>query len=113
MYVALDAFEFLSNFIVNDMPDAGWFLRVVGPLVAAPSGAAGTQSRVAAYGECAPLLWAEGKADAAIRLEELWKEIAARYDVDLLCGYQMEKLRCDENSYTFRRICEEHSAVHS
>jgi DNA-binding NarL/FixJ family response regulator len=112
-YVALDAAEFLSNFMVNDMPDAGWFLRVVSPLVATPSGVEGAKSRVAACGECAPLLWAEGKADAAIRLEELWNEIATRYDVDLLCGYQVEKLRCDEDSYTFRRICEEHSAVHS
>ena len=112
-YVALDAAEFLSNFMVNDMPDAGRFLRVVSPFVATPSEAEGAQSRVAACGECAPLLWADGKADAAIRLEELWNEIANRYDVDLLCGYQVERLRCDEDSYTFRRICEEHSAVHS
>ena len=111
-YIALDAVEFLSNVMVDDMPDAGWFLKAVGDLVAsAASGAQGMHSRVAACGEWAPFLWAEGKADAAIRLEELWNEIAEKYDVDILCGYSLESLRCEEDSYTFRRICEEHSAV--
>ena len=56
-------------------------------------------------------LWAQGDADAAIRLEELWNEIAKTYNVDILCGYSLESLRCDEDSYTFRHIGEEHSAV--
>lgn len=100
--------------MVNDMPDAGWFLKVVGDLVvAAANGPKGAQMHVAACGECAPLLWADGKADAAIRLEELWNEIATAYDVDILRGYPMENLRCDQDSHAFRRICEEHSAVHS
>jgi len=111
-YFALDAVEFLSNVMVNDMPDTGWFLKAVGDLVAsAASGAKGTHSRVAACGEWAPFLWAEGKADAAIRLEELWNEVAEKYDVDILCGYSLESLRCEEDSYTFHRIREEHSAV--
>jgi len=111
-YFALDAVEFLSYVMVNDMPDAGSFLKAVGDLVAsAASGANGEHSRVAVCGECAPILWAQGKADAAILLEELWNEIAKKYDVDILCGYSLENLRCEEDSYTFRRICEEHSAV--
>ena len=111
-YLALDAVRFLSNFMVNDMPDPGWFLKVVDDsTVAARKGANGEHSRVAACGECAPILWAQGKADAAIRLEELWNKIARTYNVDILCGYPLESLRCEEDSYTFRRICEEHSAV--
>jgi MEDS: MEthanogen/methylotroph, DcmR Sensory domain len=111
-YFALDVVEFLSNVMVNDMPDAGWFMKAVGDLVAsAASGAGGTHSRFAACSECAPFLWAQGKADAAIRLEELWNEITKKYDVDILCGYSLERLRCEEDSYTFRRICAAHSAV--
>ena len=111
-YVALDAAEFLSNFMVSDMPDTGWFLKAVDDLiVAARKEAHGEPLRVAACGECAPMLWAQGKADAAIRLEELWNEIAMTYEVDILCGYPLESLRREEDSYTFRRICEEHSAV--
>ena len=111
-YVALDAVEFLSNFMMNDMPDPGWFLKVVDDLiVAARKGADGEHLRVAACGECSSMLWVQGKADAAIRLEELWNEIAKTYDIDILCGYPLESLRREEDSYTFRRICEEHSAV--
>ena len=111
-YVALDAVEFLSNFMVSDMPDTGWFLKAVDDLiVAARKDANGEHLRVAACGECAHMLWAQGKADAAIRLEELWNQIAKTYNVDILCGYSLESLRSDEDSHTFRRICEEHSAV--
>jgi DNA-binding NarL/FixJ family response regulator len=111
-YVALDAVEFLSNFMVSDMPDTGWFLKAVDDLiVAARKEANGEHLRVAACGECAHMLWAQGKADAAIRLEELWNQIAKTYNVDILCGYSLESLRSDEDSDTFRRVCEEHSAV--
>jgi CheY-like chemotaxis protein len=111
-YLALDAIEFLSNFMVNDMPDPGWFLKVADDsIVGARKGANGEHWRVAACGECASILWAQGKADAAIRLEELWNQIARTYNVDILCGYPLESLRHEEDSYTFRRICEEHSAV--
>jgi CheY-like chemotaxis protein len=113
-YLGFNAAEFLSNFMVSDMPDTGGFLKVVGDLVmTARKGEKGEHLRVAACGECAHTLWAKGKADAAIRLEELWNQIARIYDVDILCGYSLESLRCEEDSYTFRRICEEHSAVHS
>ena len=43
--------------------------------------------------------------------KKLWNEIAEKYDVDILCGYSLESLRCEEDSYTFHRIREEHSAV--
>ena len=111
-YVPLDAVEFLSSFMVNDMPDPGWFLKVVDDsITAARKVANGEHLRIAACGECPSILWAQGKADAAIRLEELWNQIARTYDIDILCGYPLESLRCEEDSYTFRRICEEHSAV--
>jgi DNA-binding NarL/FixJ family response regulator len=113
-YVGLNAAEFLSNFMVSGMPDTGWFLKVVDDLIVSTrKGEKGEHSRIAACGECAHMLWAQGKADAAIRLEELWNQISNTYNVDILCEYSLESLRCEEDSYTFRRICEEHSAVHS
>ena len=83
------------------------------PRVAVVGEPEGVHSRVAVCSECAHMLWAQRKADAAIRLEELWNQIATTYNVNILCGYSLESLRCEEDSYTFRRICEEHSAVHS
>jgi DNA-binding NarL/FixJ family response regulator len=114
-YVALNVFEFLSDFIVSGgMPDADRFLQAVDDLIVSMrKGVNREHLRIAACSECAHILWAQGNADAAIRLEELWNEISTIHNVDILCGYSLESLRCEEDSYTFRRICEEHSAVHS
>jgi DNA-binding NarL/FixJ family response regulator len=113
-YVALDVADTISSFMVNDMPDRVRFLKVIGDLISAASKhAKATDLPVAAWGECAPTLWAEGNSDAAIRVEELTNEIARVYDLEILCGFLLERRRSEEDSYTFRRICEEHSAVHS
>jgi DNA-binding NarL/FixJ family response regulator len=113
-YIPLDVADTLSTFMVNDMPDPVRFSKVVGDLIAiATKAAKGERPRVAACGECAPLLWAQGKAEAAIRLEQLWDEIARTYDVDILCGYPLSGVHRDENSHVFQRICAEHSAVYS
>jgi MEDS: MEthanogen/methylotroph, DcmR Sensory domain len=113
-FIALDAAETLSAFMVNEMPDPVRFLKVVSDLIMAASGMTKREHlRVIACGECAPLLWAEGKADAAIRLEELWDEIARTRDIDILCGYPSGSFRYKEDSHIFRSICQEHSAVHT
>lgn len=111
-YIPLDVAETLSTFMVNDLPDPVQFLKVAGDLIAAAAkGAKGELPRVAACGECAPILWVQGKADAAIELEHLWDEIAKTYDVDILCGYVLTNLQREEESHIYKRICAEHSAV--
>jgi len=32
-------------------------------------------------------LWAQGKADAAIRRERIWDELARKYGIAIQCGY--------------------------
>jgi len=77
IYIPLDVADTLSTFMVNDLPDPVRFLKVAGDQVAAAAKAAkGEHPRVAACGECAPTLWAQGKADAAVQLEHLWDKIA-------------------------------------
>ena len=111
-YISLDAAETLSTFMVNDMPDAGRFLRVVGDLVAtAAKRTNGEPRRVAACGECAPLLWASKNGVAAVRLEQLWNEVAKSYDVDILCGYPLSGFDREEHGLICHRICAEHSTV--
>jgi len=113
-YIALDAADTLSTFMVKDLLDPVRFFKVVGDLVMnAAKAAKGEHPRVAACGECAPLLLAQGKGEAAIRLEQLWNEIVVKYDMDTLCGYPLGGFHGDRDSYTFRQICAEHSAVHS
>jgi hypothetical protein len=113
-YVALDVGDTLATFMVNDLPDPDRFQKTTGDLLdAAIKAAKGKPTRVSACGECAPFLWAEGKADAAIRLEHLWDEIAKTYDVDILCGYMMGSLQREQESHFYNSICAEHSVVHS
>jgi hypothetical protein len=87
-------------------------MKVAGDLmVAAAKAAKGKRPRVAACGECAPILWAQGKADAAIRLEHLWDEVAKTYDVDILCGYVLKSFQREQESHIYEKICAEHSVV--
>jgi len=111
-YIPLDAADTLSTFMVNDLPDPVRFLKVAGDLLAAAANAEhGKRSRVAACGECAPYLWAQGNADAAIRLEHLWDEVARTHDVDILCGYLLNSDHHEQGTHTYKRICAAHSLV--
>ena len=112
-YIPLDVVDTLSTLMVNDLPDPVRFLATASSLLGtAKEAARGKHPRVAACGECAPFLWREGMADAAVRLEELWDEIARREGVDTLCGYPGESFRCEQGSETLQRIIGTHSALH-
>jgi len=53
------------------------------------------------------------RAEAAIRLEQLWKEIAKSYDVDVLCGYSLGSFQGRIGSHIFHKLCAAHSAIDS
>jgi len=113
-YVSLDVADTLSTFMVNDLPDAAQCLKVAGDLVMEAAKAAQREPpRVAVCGECAPILCAQGKADAAIQVEHLWDEIVRKHEVNMLCGYVLNSFQREQESHVFKRICEEHSAVYS
>jgi hypothetical protein len=114
LYIPLDVDVALSTFMVNDLPDSVRFLMVFGGLLTSAAEAQkGTHSRVAACGEIAPTLWAQGRVDAAIQVEHLTDEIAKTRSVDLLCGYVLSRLPQDQESHIYERICAEHSAIRS
>jgi DNA-binding NarL/FixJ family response regulator len=113
-YISLDAREMISLFMVNGMPDAVRFVELLGGLFAAAAEAAPEESRnVAAFCECASLLWAEGKTQAAFRVEQLYNEVASRYQVKLLCAYSVANFDCDQDFEYIQKLCLQHSAVHS
>jgi DNA-binding NarL/FixJ family response regulator len=113
-YVSLDVAEVLSTFMVNDLPDPARFRKIVGDLVAAAAKASsGDRPRVVACGECAPTLWEQGKADAAVEVEHLCDEFAKCCDIDILCGYVLNGFQRGQESHIYKRICAEHSAVSS
>ena len=113
-YISLDAAETLSTFMVNDQPDPVRFQKAASDtIMAAAKVVKGERPRVVACGECAPLLWARGNAEAAIRVEHLWNEIVKSYDVDVFCGYPLGSFHGGMGSHIFEKLCAVHSAVHS
>jgi PAS domain S-box-containing protein len=111
-YLALDAREILDQFLIEAWPDAELFERTIEPLLAqVESGLARRDGPVAVFGEMVALLWAEGKTEAAIRLEQLWNLLRARHNFLLRCGYPMGCFADQSHSELFRRVCAEHGEI--
>jgi DNA-binding NarL/FixJ family response regulator len=113
-YISLDAADMLSTLMVNDFPDPVRFFERIGGFIEATARAAKSeQPQVVVFGEAVDFLQAAGKADAAIRLERLWNEVAKTFEVDILCGYALSSFHNGEHKHVFQRIFAEHSAVYS
>jgi DNA-binding NarL/FixJ family response regulator len=113
-YISLDAANSLSTIMVNGLPDAVRYFEGVSGLIGAASKAAKAEHpRVAVCGERVGLLCAEGKTDAAIRLEQFGNDLAKTREVDILCAYPLGSIHGGEDKRLFRSICAEHSAVYS
>lgn len=84
--VLLEAQETLGLFMVGEAPDPKLFEANVGRFLEQTLlGRPGSVLR--AYGEMVDVLWKQGQADAAIKLEILWNKLATRFGFALLCGY--------------------------
>jgi len=111
-YIALDAAETLSKIMVGGWPDAARFAEVVGSLIATiAAGPGGEPRRIAAFGEMVALLWVDGKPDAAIRLEQLWNDLARIHRFSLRCAYPISSFYREEHGELLLKICAEHSNV--
>jgi DNA-binding NarL/FixJ family response regulator len=113
-YIALDAAGTLSTVMIDSEIEEARFLAVFEDLIrkAAEAATAG-QCRVAIFGECVHLLWAQGNSAAAIRMENLGSQLAKKYDLDILCAYSLKSFQGGIGSHIFEKICAEHSAVHT
>lgn len=104
-YLPFDADAVLSTFMRNDQPDVPRFFKAVGELIKAGArGTAGEHSRVSVCGECAPILWAQGKTDAAILVEQLCSQVIKRYGIDMLCGFSLNSFYREEDKLVFQKI---------
>lgn len=104
-YILLDASEALSRFMVDGEPEPALFSAAIGSQVAhAAQGGKG----VRIFGEMVALLWDEGNVPAALRLEELWNELAQAHPFSLLCAYPMAGFG---DAAAFRNVCARHTRV--
>jgi len=111
-YLSLDASETLSQFMIDGLPDRERFIQLIaGTIPCLKASSKREHARLAAFGEMVALLWAEGNREAAIRLEQLWNEVAISHEFSLRCGYPMTSFYREEDSEPLVRICAQHSAV--
>ena len=104
----LDARNTLDLFMDGDVPDEQRFREYVG----GPIQELGRRhGQVRAYGEMVDLLWRSGSRDGALRLEELWNNLAATHSFSLMCAYPMANFFKDAHSDHFDQICLRHSQV--
>jgi len=107
-YLPLDVVEALSTFMVSDLPDPVRFFGVMSDLMAqAGRATAGGESGVAICGECASILWAQGKVDASIQVEQLCNELATRYEMNILCGFLLSSFYSEEAQQMLQDMCKE------
>jgi len=86
-YLPLDAADTLSKIVVNGQPDGAHFNALMGSMITGLAGASGDHRRVGIFGEMVTLLWAEGKANATLQLEQLWNDLARTHTFSLRCAY--------------------------
>lgn len=107
-YIALDAADALSTFMVESMPDAARFEATMGKLI---SRATEGPREVRIYGEMVAVLWDQGNVAAAIALEDLWNDLATRHPFSLFCAYPLSAFTTAASTEPFRKICALHSRV--
>jgi len=109
-YIALDAAGTLAKFMHGGWPDPELFKETISPVLARASIAA-QRRPISAFGEMVAVLCAQGNAEAAVRLEQLWNEVAEGYSLSLLCAYPMSGFDREHHGDALSRICAEHSHV--
>jgi signal transduction histidine kinase/CheY-like chemotaxis protein len=107
-YLALDAAEVLSKFMLGGRPEPGLFAEAVGGIVRR---AAAGRPRLRIFGEMVALLWAEGNHDAAIRLEGLWNDLHRTSTFMLFCAYPIQGFGGELLAGGLGEVCTAHSRV--
>jgi hypothetical protein len=111
-YLLLDAEATLHKFMVGGMPDRERFFATIEPLIAQAKATLGPDVAFpVAFGEMVALLWADGKREAAVYLEQLWNELATRHYFHLRCAYPSNGFTSRDEDVFFRQICAEHNHV--
>ena len=108
-YIVLDAAATLTRIMRDGKPDEDAFREVIGGVMARAV-RLDAHSRIAAFGEMVALLWADGKADAAIQLEDMWNALAQEQAFCLCCAYPMSGFS-NRHAAPFMKICAQHSHV--
>lgn len=107
MPIYLDAAAALSQFMIDDWPSDFRFFRLIEDVIRASS----HTRPVWIFGEMVGALCAEGKYRPAVRLEELWNQLATRLSFSLLCAYPINSFVTGNHTESFLQVCRRHNHV--
>jgi len=106
-FVCRDASQVLSTFMVDEWPDETLFIRAIESVLSNV-----TKPRdLRAFGEMVALLCADGRREAAIRLEELWNAFMKTHARTLCCAYPLHGFGADADASLFVKVCAQHTQV--
>ena len=107
-YFPVNATELLPKLLFHGLPDQGGFDKLVGSLL---SQAAETSKNgfVFAFGELVAVLCASKNPVGAVRMEQLWNELARTNQFSLYCAYPLAVVTSDPTLDAIFDICAQHS----
>lgn len=107
LYIALEANDTLSKFMINDWPDEQLFNECVSSIL---KRARKSDRKVRAFGEMVAILWEQGNDGATVRLENLWHNLHSMDKFSIYCAYPKSGFtRNYEDSIS--EICKAHSKI--
>ena len=106
-FVCCDAAQVLSTFMVEEWPDEALFTRAIETVLRRVT----KPREVRVFGEMVALLWADGRRQAAVRLEELWNSFMKTHAISLSCAYPLHSFGSESDAALFLKVCAQHTPV--
>jgi hypothetical protein len=103
----LDVRDFLERLMVEDRPNESRFMHEMETIF----GLTGETGQVRVFGEAVDVLCREGKAAAALRIEELGNTLALKHGCSILCAYSLSVIYEKAGPDTLARVCQLHGDV--
>ena len=108
----LDAVKALSGFMDTDEPNRERFLLKFGALIRTTQATSSKKNApLVVFGEMVAVLWEQKKYDAAVRLEQLWNELARTSSFYLCCAYPASAFQGEMKSESYAAVCATHTDV--
>lgn len=111
LYRELDAVAAIASFTRDGKLDTATSASSLRAMMSADVSGQNGGSRMVAYGEMAPLLWAEGHADLALQLEQVTTDIVTD-SIYVVCDYPTALPRTPGATESLKAIDDEHCAVY-
>jgi hypothetical protein len=106
-YIALEAKDQFSKFMVKNWPDEKLFYDFVDQLI---KKAKKDGKKVLVFGELVALLWEKGHCGATVQLEYLWHQLVHNNSFTLYCAYPKSGFT-QHISDSIAQICATHHAI--